>query len=298
MILLTGATGFLGSRLLKKLLDEKYSVVCLKRRTSDLKRVDGFWKKCEWIDIEEKDYEYIFEKYNVNVVIHCATEYGKNKTDTIGVYNSNLVFPLKLLECANKYDCRLFINTSTFFVREVNSLWTQEKLYADSYVKSKFVFSQIAKDSAGQLRLRFVNLQLEHVYGNDGRESKFVDWLLNALRSNNSSIELTSGKQVRDWVYIDDVVDAYIVVLNNLESFRESAYYHYEVGTGKGTSLKEFVLLAHELAESTATLVFGAREMAPNELMYSCADNKSLCELGWHPKTDITQGIIAMLGKA
>lgn len=261
-----------------------------------MKRVEGFWKECEWVDIEEKVFEYIFVKYDVDVVIHCATNYGKGDTNTISVYDSNLVFPLKLLECADRYGCRLFVNTSTFFVREVNNLWKQgEKLYADSYVKSKYVFSHIAKDSIEQLKLGFVNLQLEHIYGNDGRESKFVDWLLNALRSDNKRIALTDGKQIRDWVYIDDVVDAYIVILDNLNRFHSGTYYHYEVGTGKETSLKEFVLLAHELAESNAILEFGAREMAQNELMYSCADNKSLCELGWRPQSDIAQGIKAML---
>lgn len=292
MILLTGATGFLGSRLLKTLLDRQYDVICIKRKTSDTKRVDEFYDRCRWVDIESVDLESVFQENNIHILIHCATNYGRDETDTLNVYDSNLSFPLKLLGYAHKYGSAIFINTSTFFVREVENLWkSDEKLYMDSYVKSKYVFSCIAKDNIKNLNLAFVNLQLEHVYGNDGRKAKFVDYLLEALCSSDGVIALTAGKQIRDWVYIDDIINAYIVILDHITMFKKNVYYHYEVGTGIGTSLKEFVLLAHKLAESEAELDFGSREMAIGELMYSCADNRALCELGWKPQVDIRHGI-------
>ena len=165
----------------------------------------------------------------------------------------------------------------------------------DLYVKSKYMFSKVAKDNIEQLKIGFVDLQLEHVYGKDGRKSKFVDWLLSELCSDREGLALTEGKQVRDWIYIDDVIDSYMAVLNNRDVFQGGNYYHYEVGTGRGTSLREFVTLAHEFTKSNVTLEFGAKEMAPNELMVSCADNKALCELGWHPQIDIAQGIQKIL---
>ncbi len=62
-------------------------------------------------------------------------------------------------------------------------------------------------------RIKVVNLKLEHMYGPKDDDSKFVTWITNQMLNNISSIDLTEGTQKRDFIYIDDVVDAYMLML-------------------------------------------------------------------------------------
>lgn len=296
MILLTGATGFLGSKLLRRLIDEKCEVVCVKRSTSNCDRVQEIFSCCEWIDVDEENIEVAFQKHQIDTVIHCATNYGRKPEEYLEVYKSNLDFPLTLLKCALRHGSRYFINTDTFFVKEIDSLWKNNApLYMDAYVKSKFIFVNIVKDHIDEMDISFVNLQMEHIYGPDDGAKKFVDYIIRNLLQNVPAIELTEGRQLRDWTYIEDVISAYMVILEERATFQTGKFYHFEVGTGKGVSVREFVERVKELTNSTTRLEFGKREMNANELEMSWADNRELCKLGWKPRYDITSGIQQML---
>ena len=105
-ILLTGATGFLGSKLLHKLLATGlYHIVVLKRSSSNTIRIDDVIQAarglaCIDIDTVAKDFwKNYFSKNTVDVIIHCATCYGRgSETPITKVLESNLMFPLSLLE--------------------------------------------------------------------------------------------------------------------------------------------------------------------------------------------------------
>ena len=78
MILLTGATGFLGSNLLRELLRKQmFDVVCIKRKNSDCRKVIDIMKCCYWFDSDTEDLENLFKRYQITSIIHCATVYGK-----------------------------------------------------------------------------------------------------------------------------------------------------------------------------------------------------------------------------
>lgn len=296
MILLTGATGFLGSRLLRELINEKYEVICIKRSTSNCSRVQDMLSLCKWHDDDKDDMEGLFRDNEIDTIIHCATNYGRNPEEYIEVYESNLAFPLRLIKYALKFECRYFINTDTFFVREIKNLWkNNEHIYMNAYVKSKYVFTNIVKDQIDAFGLAFINLQMEHIYGPDDGKGKFVNYLMKNLMENVTAIELTEGKQKRDWIYIEDAISAYIVILKKRKVFAPGAYYNFEVGTGVETSLREFAETLKKLTNSTTRLEFGKREMNPYELQNSCANNKDLCRLGWRPCYDIQSGMVAMI---
>lgn len=296
MILLTGATGFLGSKLLETLICKQHGVICMKRSTSDLSRVRKLITQCKWIDIDKEGIETVFQKYYIETIIHCATSYGRKPEDYFEVYKGNVDFPITILECAIQHGSRYFINTDSFFVKIIDSLWKKNgRLYMDAYVKSKYIFTNIVKDYVEEMNLAFINLQLEHIYGADNGTEKFVDWLVRNLLQNVPAIELTEGKQLRDWIYIEDVVSAYLTILEKRAIFQAGRFYQFEVGTGKATSLREFVELAKELAHSTTKLDFGKRQLNRNELEKSCADNSELCKLGWEPSYNIASGLAQIL---
>ena len=117
MILLTGATGFLGSQLLIDLLDKNYEVVALKRSFSNTVRIRGVLgdKKLHLFDIDQVDSREIFKMYSIDTIIHTATEYGRNETPMFKILEANLLLPLRLAELGISKGGKTFINTDTYF---------------------------------------------------------------------------------------------------------------------------------------------------------------------------------------
>lgn len=296
MILLTGATGFLGSRLLKRLVENKYEVVCTRRAQSDTARVSEVYGLVRWFDTDREKTEALFDRNEIRTIIHCATNYGRNSADYFKAYEANLVFPLQLARCAQKYGCTYFINTGTFFSRELECLRDgQERVYMDAYVRSKDMFSRIIRNHMEELRFAFINLQMEHIYGNGDSEGKFVNRLVKSLLDNVPVVGLSEGAQKRDWIYVDDAVSAYLAVLNSQQQFQPGEFYHLEAGTGTETSLREFAQLVREKSGSTSRLEFGKYRMDEKELKSSHADTAALRRLGWKPRYDIQKGVEQMI---
>lgn len=298
MILLTGATGFLGSKILSMLLKNDYEVICTKRSSSDCSRVKDVYNRCKWYDVDNDELELGFAENDIQGIIHCATTYGRDEAKWLDVYDSNVIFPLELVRYAQKYEIHYFINTSSFFEKQLRlGIWCDAKrYYMDAYTKSKFVFSNIVVDNISNLKLVFIDMQIEHMFGPDDQKGKFVDFVIDKLM-NNEIIDLTDGKQIKDWIYIDDVVSSFECVLNNINQFKKSSTYLFEVGTGVGTSLKDFVQIAKECTKSSSILNFGAVEVNKNEILYSVADNQSLIELGWKPEYNIKNAIKKIIGE-
>ena len=82
-ILITGATGFLGSHLLSELVREKYQLVILKRSSSDTRRIKEFLTQTKSYDIDKIDIETIFSKHQIEGIIHLATDYGKTNNNAL-----------------------------------------------------------------------------------------------------------------------------------------------------------------------------------------------------------------------
>ena len=112
-ILLTGGTGYLGSKILKKLVDEKYDIILLKRSFSNTVRINDHLKKIRFYDVDRIPLETIFSQNSIDMVVHCATNYGRRENDPLQVIEANLLLPLKLLELGKNYRIKCFINTDT-----------------------------------------------------------------------------------------------------------------------------------------------------------------------------------------
>ena len=282
--LVTGATGFLGSHVVKKLLAEGQKVVILKRSFSNTKRLATELSKVKIYDIDKlDDFADVFREQHIDVVIHTATCYGRQGEAVEEIYDVNLKFPLKLLELALRFNTDTFFNTDTILSKYLN--W---------YALSKKQFSEIGQQFAHLGKINFIDAKLEHMYGEDDSNTKFVTFMLEALQNNQDELKLTAGEQRRDFIYVDDVVEAYWKILTSQSN--DKKYQQYEVGTGKTISIKELVMLAKSITKSQAKLVFGAIPYRENEIMNSKANVEPLLNLGWQAKVDIETGIRKIVG--
>lgn len=284
-VLLTGATGFVGSHLLRGLLRDGHEVCVVKRSYSDVWRIKGLLGECHVYDLDQVGIGQIYGGFPAECVVHCATYYGRGDTEYVRNVNSNLLFPLELLEAGYREGARYFLNTDSFFSGQYTSeQGLDQGLYLGGYVLSKVQFRQWGRLFSGRYGMGFVNMKLEHVYGAMDDGDKFIPYVEKRCRENIPSIALSEGRQVRDFVHVSDVVDAYRAVLSHLERCGGPGYMEYGVGTGKTRSLREFVGLIHRAVHSKTRLDFGALPMKEGELMYSRADNLGLKEIGWEPK--------------
>lgn len=220
-------------------------------------------------------------------VVHAATNYGRDGSRLSQLVSDNIVYPVQILEAATKGGAlRLFVNTDSFFSRP-----TAPGGYMAHYSFTKRALSQAL---ALPHSVPVASLRLEHVYGPGDSGGKFVPWLLQSLCSSDGVIPLGDGEQLRDFVYVDDVVAAFCSVLDHAGDIGPR-YREFEVGSGGAISVRHFVERAHVLSRSRATLKFGARTNRFGELAASAANTAPLRELGWSPRFDVDEGLAACL---
>jgi nucleoside-diphosphate-sugar epimerase len=192
------------------------------------------------------------------------------------------MFGLKLLEESVNANVKAFINTDTLLDRNINS-----------YALSKAQLVEWMKFLTTKNITKMINVKIEHMYGPFDDENKFIYWLINQLKQNVEKIDLTSGIQKRDFIYIDDIVSAYGTIIKNIDTF--SNFKEFELGTGNSIEVKQFIDKIVQLLEIKqkvfTKLNFGAIIYRDNENMNMQADIAKLEELGWKPKVSIEDGI-------
>lgn len=279
-ILLTGVTGFLGSHFANELLAAGYDVIALKRKTSSLRRVELIASEIVFVDIEELDFEKLFSAYGkIDVIVHTATCYGRNNESVSEIFSTNTEFPLRLLDVGSRAGVKLFLNTDTILNK-----------YLNLYALSKNQFLQWGKIFSKQGQISFVNIKLEHFYGFNDTPSKFSAHVINSCLNNVPELKLTAGEQKRDFIHIDDVVSAYMILLEHADSM-SNPFMEFEVGTGKSVSIRDFVTSVHRLAASKTHLDFGALLYRDGEIMNSEVEIAGLIALGWRCRYDIESGL-------
>lgn len=277
-LLLTGITGYLGSRTAARLLEEGFNVIgltpCRKDSMPPRENLKLYY-------LDETSLEEVFSSNKPDGVIHFATCYGRTGESPARVAEVNLLFPLEILNLAVKHKTGFFINTDTILTPLLNP-----------YALTKAQFAQWLK--LYEDKITAVNMRLDHFYGPFDKPVKFIAFILRELKNKVSVIPLTQGGQTRDFIYIDDLISAYICVLNAVigGKLKPGKIHNFEVATGSKHSIKELVTALKELTGNTVTkLDFGAVPYRKNEALDYQIDNSALLELGWKPSKTLLQGL-------
>ena len=279
-ILVTGGTGFLGSYIVAELLARGDRVAVLKRAASPLGRLEASAQRLHFYATDETGVERAFsEQGGFDAVVHAATCYGRLQEAATEVFSANLAFPLRVLEAAVRFGTSAFLNLDTALPRR-----------QDAYVLSKKQFAERGQEVAGRTGIRFVNIELQHMYGPGDDESKFTTWVIRSCRRNEPELRLTAAEQKRDFVYVEDVVSACRKLLQKAPEDTRT-FQRYPVGSGQAVRVREYVELAHRMTHSRTRLVFGAVPYREDEVMYCQADLTAMRTLGWRPRFSLQDGI-------
>jgi len=284
-ILLTGGTGYLGSKIAESLVS-KHKVVILKRKSSKINFPLSSKNKLVFYDIENLSFKKLFQNlYSFDVVIHTATEYGREKTSYNSVKEINVEIPLELLRNAINQKVKYFINTDTYYNNEkaqINNL--------ANYCKTKKMFVDEGSRLIQGENISFINMRLEHVYGPKDKSSKFINNILEKIKNNHELIDLSLCQQRRDFIYVDDVVRAFSIITENLTNFL-TGFHQIGVGTGVDIKISDFLNIAKSITNSKSFLNYGAIPYSKNEIMDSKANISILSNFGWKANCSIDQGI-------
>ena len=276
-ILITGATGFVGSSLCKKLLEKNFEVFILVRESSEFNYLKDIIDKLNIIIWNENIDELIenLKKIEIKVVFHLAsfvrTEHKKD--DVENLINSNIMYGTKLLEVMKYSKIKLFINTGTYW-QHYNS---EEYNPVDLYAATKEAFENIIRYYVEAEGIRCITLKLFDTYGENDKRPKLIN-LLNKFADEGKELDMSLGEQKLDLVHIDVVTDTFIKAYELLKSNEKIKNEVYGVSSGKQISLKEIVENFEKETGKKLKINWGARPYRKREVMEPIKTLKNLVE--------------------
>ena len=293
-VLVTGGAGFIGSHLVDRLVQEGHEVVVVdnlstgKRR--NLNRAARFYK----LDIQSWRLERVFRNERPNIVMHLAAQMDVRKSVEDPVFDAqvNVLGTLNVLQQAVRHGVRKVVFSSSG-----GAIYGEQEIYPapeahvtrplSPYGISKLCGEQYLSYYQRVSGLQMVSLRYANVYGPrqdpDG-EAGVVAIFIQKLLNNEQAIVNGNGRQTRDFVYVEDVVEANLAVMG------QETQGTYNVGTGEETSINDLLRILITHTSSACKEVHGPAKSG--EQVRSVIDSGKLRqELSWEPKTELSEGL-------
>ena len=271
-IAITVATGTLGTALVHALLGRGDQVVVLSRTPHALRRLQGL--VVDAYSYDDNGLRAAMAAGPIDALVHAACAYGRSGESPADLMEANLLHPMRLVDVAGT-TIGQWIAIGTALPRTVSF-----------YALSKAQFAEwLELLPASQIGPRAV-IALENFYGPGEDPGKFLTRVVRACIS-GQPLDLTVGTQKRDFIHIDDVINALIRIIDQ----PEPAYRVIPVGSGTALPVRQVVERIHAAAASRSELRFGTVPLRPNEPECCVADTTYLRRLGWTPTVSLDQGL-------
>ena len=262
--LITGGNGFIGSHLNVFLINNGYDVEILK---DDVKNS-------------------LKTNYKADIVVHLA---GKNEGSKDYIKENNVRGTLNVLEfCKDNHAKLLFVSTVGVYG---NPLYipideNHPPKPTNSYSKSKLEAEILCKDFSDRYGIEVTVLRLANVYGM-GQKAKFlIPSILESIKKNKEIKINSPGDIKRDFVYIDDILDAFLKCIN----FKRNNFEVFNIGSGYSVSIAEIIKIFAETLNKKLKINY--LNLKKDEVKDICIDySKAKSLLNWSPKIGIKEGI-------
>ena len=294
-VLITGAEGFIGSHLVRRLLKEGALVHALVKKGSSLWRIQDFLDRLIVLEADITDCDLLqssIPRFKPQIVFHLAALVDVSRSWELiaPLVQTNIVGTINLLSVVKESPLDAFIHTSTS--EEYGDAPSPiEETRRESPI-SPYSFSKLASTHFCQMAARTFDLpvtvvRLFPVYGPFQDSSMFIPSAIRDLLL-KKEFKMSPGEQIREFTYVDDVVEAYLGVASCPEGRRELL----NIGSGVAYKVKNVIEIIRRLIGGDTTVEVGALPIRKGEGSEIFCDNRRICELtGWSPTVSLEEGL-------
>ncbi len=295
IILVTGGTGFIGAALVNNLIDQGCNVNIISLPGDPLWRINDL-SKCELFNADLRNplnTEKVIRRIQPEIIFNLAGIIDNQLTkETIHkVFSINLDVTKNLLVALNEFDYDLFIHTGTG-----NEYGNNKPPFFETYREnpiSPYSASKIAATYFCEMMVRIyekpiISVRPFLIYGPKQISKSLIPSLIYS-GIEKKILSLTSCEQTKDFIFIEDVVDAYISLAKNIKKVKNMGIFN--IGTGKEVQILEIINLIRKKLKNTNFLI-GNKPYRPGETMhhYSSID-KIKNAINWVPKWSLEDGV-------
>lgn len=289
-IIITGATGMIGSAIVEQAIEQGDKVTCLIRRgttrTENILRND----KVDLVEcnIDEYNSITIHKKYDIFMHLAWLKPFG-NDRDNVELQLKNVQYTLDAVNLAKRCGCTVFIGAGSqaeYGVQTVPLTPTLPVNPESGYGIAKYTAGKLGKMLCQQLGMRFNWMRVLSVYGKKDNSYTLISYVINELKAGRTP-ELTRCEQIWDYLNSEDAARAFLAVAENGIDGK-----FYPLGSGKGRLLADYIKGIRDVINPSIELGFGKKDYYPHQPMHLVADIRELTEdTGWKPNIEFSEGI-------
>ncbi|MED4206303.1 UDP-glucose 4-epimerase GalE [Neobacillus mesonae] len=309
MILVVGGAGYIGSHLVKELVETEEVVVLDNLSTGHREAVDSraIFVKGDLGNVD--DLIMVFRSYPIKAVMHFAANslVGESVVDPLKYYNNNVASTIMLLKVMQRFKVKNFIFSSTAATYGIPNVDIIDETTPTSpinpYGRSKLMVEQILADFSKSYGLNYVVLRYFNAAGahksaaigeSHDPETHLIPIVLQHLLGQRDKVsvygsdyETEDGTCIRDYIHVTDLASAHILALNALLKGKKSEEI-YNLGNGLGFSVKEVIETCEHVTGIKANVEMADRRPGdPARLVAS--SQKIYDELGWKAERNLEQ---------
>lgn len=288
--LVTGASGFIGGHLVRRLLADGWQVHVVLRPDS-VPPADGAGAlHVHRHDGSTEDLIRILRAVAPDTVFHLASLFLAQHTpaDVEPLVRANVLFSTQLAEAMAQAGVRHLVNTGTSWQHYEDRPYSPVCLYA----ALKQAFDAVLRFYAEALDMRVITLKLFDTYGPGDLRPKLLH-LFKRIGASGETLAMSPGQQRVDLVHIDDVIDAFVLAAGRLASGAVAGIEEYAVSSGAPLPLRELARVYEQASGQALNIDWGGRPYRPREVMEPWHSYRLLP--GWHPRVGLADGIRATL---